>query len=364
MKKRKAESRKQKESSPGSKKKATMKRAKADEEVEIVMSAARFEQKTSTDSLHAADSDDGGNESSATMTALEKKSDAPNASTPSLLAATIRSSSFKELGVSPWLINACQAMGIYHPTDIQRQAIPHILAGKEVIGQAKTGSGKTAAFLLPIMELLAVDPYGVFAIVLTPTRELAQQIHEQCTAFGKPMNLRSALVIGGLDILTQQLALSRQPHIVIATPGRLAHHITTHQTLQVEHLRFLVFDEADRLMEDCFAPELQTIDAVLPDHADRQSLFFSATLNDALAAQASRIFASQPTRAIISTRCRGTASPLRPSPSLAAPPSAKPRKPWWRNSINATCLFQSKSRRLIWFLCTSLSPAHDIYKYI
>lgn len=107
------------------------------------------------------------------------------------------------------------------PTPVQAHCIPKILAGHDVLGLAQTGSGKTAAFALPILHRLAQDPYGIFALVVTPTRELAYQLAEQFRALGSCLHLRCAVVVGGMDMLTQAKTLMGRPHVVIATPGRV-----------------------------------------------------------------------------------------------------------------------------------------------
>jgi ATP-dependent RNA helicase DDX49/DBP8 len=147
-----------------------------------------------------------------------------------------------------------------------------------VIACAKTGSGKTAAFALPILEELGKDPYGIFGLVLTPTRELAFQIAEQFRALAMSTSLRTCIVIGGLDMLTQSLELQKHPHIVIATPGRLADHLSSGLQANWKHLAFVVFDEADRLFDDCFDDDLDMIMSSLPEPERRQTLFFSATM--------------------------------------------------------------------------------------
>ena len=152
--------------------------------------------------------------------------------------------------------------------------------GKDCIGCAKTGSGKTAAFALPILDKLSDDPYGIFALVLTPTRELAFQIKDQFSAIGAHINVRVSVVIGGLDMMVQSQELARQPHVVVATPGRLADHISSGDGLKLDKIKFLVLDEADRLFEPCFEPDLATIFSSLP--TKRQTLLFSATLTDSI----------------------------------------------------------------------------------
>jgi ATP-dependent RNA helicase DDX49/DBP8 len=173
-------------------------------------------------------------------------------------------------------------MGYKAPTKIQTNCIPLVLAGKDVVGKAQTGSGKTAAFALPILSKLSADPYGVHTLVLTPTRELAFQIDEQFRAFGAHMNLSTCVVIGGLSSIMQLQELAERPHIVIATPGRLAWHIRNGGDVPIDDISFLVLDEADRLFEDSFAPELETICAHIPPPGQRQTLLFSATITKAV----------------------------------------------------------------------------------
>ena len=165
--------------------------------------------------------------------------------------------SFAELGLCDWLCQSTTAIGFARPFDIQRACIPAILAGRDVLGCAETGSGKTAAFALPILHHLSQDPYGVFAIVLTPTRELATQIAEQFSALGAAMGVRVALVIGGMNMMQQAATLAQRPHVVIATPGRLRHHLESAAPPAVGRALYLVLDEADRLMAPGFASELQ-----------------------------------------------------------------------------------------------------------
>ncbi|KAG0043013.1 hypothetical protein BGZ83_011940 [Gryganskiella cystojenkinii] len=187
--------------------------------------------------------------------------------------------SFAQLGLASWLVNALKAMSITSPSEIQTKCIPQILAGKDVIGGAKTGSGKTAAFALPILQKLSEDPYGVFAVILTPTRELAFQIAEQFNVLGKTINLKDVVVVGGLDMMTQAIALSKRPHIIIATPGRLRDHINSSgDSMNLSKVKFLVLDEADRLLTETFAEDLGGILEALPKK--RQTLLFTATMTD------------------------------------------------------------------------------------
>ncbi|KAK3097779.1 hypothetical protein FSP39_013126 [Pinctada imbricata] len=188
--------------------------------------------------------------------------------------------SFGDLGLNEWLSKQCSVMGLSRPTEIQVNCVSPILRGEDCIGCAKTGSGKTAAFALPILQKLSEDPYGIFALVLTPTRELAFQIAEQFNVLGKPINVRVTVITGGLDMMKQGLDLNVKPHIVISTPGRLADHLSSCDTFSLKKIKFLVLDEADRLIEDDFGEQLETIFKVLPKK--RQTLLFSATMTQTL----------------------------------------------------------------------------------
>ena len=135
---------------------------------------------------------------------------------------------------------------------MQASCIPAILAGRDCVGVAKTGSGKTLAFALPILHTLSADPYGIYALVLTPTRELAYQIADQFHVIGTGMRLRTCVVVGGRDTVLQSKDLDKRPHIVIATPGRLADHIENNSTFNLARVKYLVLDEADRLLEGIY----------------------------------------------------------------------------------------------------------------
>ncbi|CAG8453813.1 12049_t:CDS:2 [Acaulospora morrowiae] len=194
-------------------------------------------------------------------------------------ALTLNDCNFENLGLEAWLIQALNSMLIKRPTEIQVACIPKILSGRDCIGEAKTGSGKTAAFALPILQKLSEDPFGIFALVLTPTRELAFQIADQFRVLGKGINLKDCVVVGGLDMMEQALQLSRRPHVVIATPGRLVDHIhSSNVQANFNRVRFLVLDEADRLLSDTFAEDL----GVILDHipSKRQTLLFTATMTE------------------------------------------------------------------------------------
>ncbi|KAH3899324.1 probable ATP-dependent RNA helicase DBP8 [Saccharomycodes ludwigii] len=192
-------------------------------------------------------------------------------------------SDFKSLGVPKWLADSLNAMKITKPTEIQKHCIPEILSGKDCIGGAKTGSGKTIAFAAPMLSRWSEDPSGMFGLILTPTRELAMQIAEQFTALGSSMNIRVCICVGGEDIVKQAIELERKPHFIIATPGRLAHHVLNGGDQVVKGLKrvkFLVLDEADILLTNTFSSDLVRCVSALPPKDKRQNLLFTATMTD------------------------------------------------------------------------------------
>ncbi|RMD40245.1 hypothetical protein DV735_g4884, partial [Chaetothyriales sp. CBS 134920] len=191
---------------------------------------------------------------------------------------------FDALGVSPWLVHSLRAMAITNPTQIQQSCIPEILKGRDCIGGSRTGTGKTVAFAVPILQQWSRDPLGVYAVVLTPTRELALQIYEQFLALGASQSLKAVLITGGSDMREQAIALSRRPHVVVATPGRLADHILTsgpETTAGLKRCKVVVLDEADRLLapgHGSMLPDLNTCLSYLPDSRSRLTLLFTATV--------------------------------------------------------------------------------------
>jgi ATP-dependent RNA helicase RhlE len=182
--------------------------------------------------------------------------------------------SFADLNLSEKTLHALERAGFEHPTPIQAQAIPPALDGKDVIGAAATGTGKTAAFLLPILERLT-GKTGTRALVLAPTRELALQIGEELARFGKGRHVRGAVVIGGVGMGNQTAAFRERREVIIATPGRLVDHLAQ-GTAQLGDIEVLVLDEADRMLDMGFKPQLTRILARLPKV--RQTLLFSATM--------------------------------------------------------------------------------------
>ncbi|HYS70892.1 MAG TPA: DEAD/DEAH box helicase [Thermoplasmata archaeon] len=185
-------------------------------------------------------------------------------------------STFEQLGLEPALLRAVAALGYEHPTPIQREGIPPILAGRDVVGTAQTGSGKTAAFLLPILQRLAHESGGrTRVLVLTPTRELAAQIEEALHGLGRGGRVRGKAVYGGVGMEPQTHALRAGVDVVVATPGRLLDHMGR-RNVDFRGLQVLVLDEADRMLDMGFLPDVRRIVDAVP--RDRQTLLFSATM--------------------------------------------------------------------------------------
>ena len=184
--------------------------------------------------------------------------------------------SFSELTISPSTKERLASAGFTIPTPIQAAAIPEALAGKDVLATAQTGTGKTLAFLIPIIEhLLQNDAAGVAALVLVPTRELAMQVAEQYDALRRKKLPPAALVVGGLPEVQQLSALRKGARLVVATPGRLEDYLGR-QLINFRNLRILILDESDRMLDMGFLPSIRRIVGVLPK--DRQTMCFSATL--------------------------------------------------------------------------------------
>ncbi|PWN91910.1 DEAD-domain-containing protein [Acaromyces ingoldii] len=194
-----------------------------------------------------------------------------------------KAKTFGGLGLSSLLVRSLAHLSITTPTAIQAESIPLILSGNDLIGGSPTGSGKTLSFALPILQKLQRDMVGGYAVVLTPTRELAVQLHEQFVAVGAgaDIGLRVSLVLGGMDMLKQSEELSRgRPHIIVATPGRLVDILKSGagEDWGLQRCKFVVLDEADRLLTATFGPELSYLFGVLPPARARQTLLFTATL--------------------------------------------------------------------------------------
>jgi len=221
---------------------------------------------------------------------------------------------FSQFTLDPALLRGISRLGFTDPTPIQAAALPHALAGRDVLAAAMTGSGKTAAFALPVLQRLLAGPTGrTRALILTPTRELAAQVHEHLTALGRDTRVRAATVFGGVGAQPQARALRAGVAVVVATPGRLLDHLRS-GAAQLGGVEVLVLDEADRMLDMGFLPDIRRILAHLP--ARRQTLLFSATL-PAPIVELSRSLLSDPARIGVERRAEpatGVSQALLPVP--------------------------------------------------
>ncbi|XP_064613929.1 probable ATP-dependent RNA helicase DDX47 isoform X1 [Liolophura sinensis] len=224
---------------------------------------------------------------------------------------------FSQLGVIDVLCEACQQLKWKTPSKIQQEAIPVALAGNDVIGLAETGSGKTGAFALPILQALLASPQRLFALILTPTRELAFQISEQFEALGTTIGVKCAVVVGGIDMMTQSLMLAKKPHVIIATPGRLVDHLENTKGFSLRSLKYLVMDEADRILNMDFEQEVwiainstqilyedlsTTVDKILKViPRERKTYLYSATMTKKVA-KLQRASLQNPVKVEVSTK--------------------------------------------------------------
>ena len=206
---------------------------------------------------------------------------------------------FNELGLHTSLLQALEETGYTTPTPIQAQAIPLAMAGRDVLGIAQTGTGKTAAFALPILHKLANSPGrpprgGMRCLVLSPTRELASQIADSFKTYGKHMGLSVVTVFGGVGHAPQIRDLARGVDIVVATPGRLQDHLDSRHA-RLDHVQVMVLDEADQMLDKGFLPPIRKILRATPPTGERQTLFFSATMPTEIAKLAGEML-SNPAR--------------------------------------------------------------------
>jgi len=187
--------------------------------------------------------------------------------------------SFKELGLCEELCAAVDELGYKHPTKIQRESLPYSLQGKDIIGLAETGSGKTASFALPVIQSLLANPQRNYALVLAPTRELSIGIAEQFEALGAKIGLKTCVLVGGLDITQQAMNLSRnRPHIIVGTPGRVADHLENTKGFNLKGIKYLILDEADKLLEMDFEKQINQIVGAAP--RTRSTYLYSATMTN------------------------------------------------------------------------------------
>ena len=206
---------------------------------------------------------------------------------------------FAGLGVMKELCEACEQLKWVTPSRIQQEAIPLALDGRDIIGLAQTGSGKTAAFALPILQALWERPCGLFACVMAPTRELAFQISEQFEALGGAIGVKCTVVVGGMDMMSQAIALAKGPHIVVATPGRLMDHLEHTKGFSLRNMKYLVMDEADRLLDMDFGPIIDKLLGVIP--RERHTYLFSATMTSKVE-KLQRASLTNPARVAVSTK--------------------------------------------------------------
>ena len=190
---------------------------------------------------------------------------------------------FNTLGIAPKLLEVLKHLQFTTPTPIQHQCIPAALEGKDIVGIAQTGTGKTLAFGIPMLQLLGRNKGQ--GLILLPTRELALQVNEVLQTIGKQLGLRTAVLIGGASSREQVLAMRRGPHVIVSTPGRLIDHLQQ-KNLTLENVKIIVLDEADRMMDIGFMPQIKQILSAAPK--ERQTLMFSATMPNAIAEMAAR----------------------------------------------------------------------------
>ena len=197
-------------------------------------------------------------------------------STEDLLKNDDQSCTFASIGLCSEIVDITKQINWSQPTKIQQEAIPPALKGKDVVGLAETGSGKTGAFVLPILEKLLDVNQRKFALCMAPTRELALQINEEFRNLGATIGIKTACIYGGVDMMEQAMQLAQNPHIIIATPGRLVDHLEKTKGFNLKSIKFLVLDEADKMLEQNYQVEVDKILGLLP--RSRQTLFFSATM--------------------------------------------------------------------------------------
>ena len=217
-------------------------------------------------------------------------------------AKSSASVSFQQMNLSRPILRGLANVGFNTPTLIQQKTIPVALLGKDVVGGAVTGSGKTAAFIVPILERLLFRPKKVpisRVVILCPTRELAMQAHSVAVKLAAYTDIKFALAVGGLSLKVQEAELKKRPDVIIATPGRFIDHMRNSQGFSVESIEIVVMDEADRMLEDGFADELNEIINTIPK--SRQTMLFSATMTDSVD-KLIRLSLQRPVRIMVDTK--------------------------------------------------------------
>ena len=207
---------------------------------------------------------------------------------------------FSELGIAPKLLEALTARGLVNPTPIQAKAIPVALEGKDMIGIAQTGTGKTLAFSIPMIQSISKSKGR--GLIILPTRELALQVEEELQKIAKHIGLRTTVLIGGQSMRPQLDSIRRNPHVIVATPGRLIDHLDQ-KTVKLDNVKVLVLDEADRMLDMGFEPQIKRVLQTVP--AERQTMLFSATMPPEIIGIANK-YMEMPTR--IEVAAAGTAS--------------------------------------------------------
>jgi ATP-dependent RNA helicase DDX47/RRP3 len=252
------------------------------------------EKETTNDSKNAADTHTTDTVDTVVVDGVDTKKDVDES------ASILTEKSFQQLGVCEVLCDTCERLEWKTATRIQADVLPDALKGRDIIGLAETGSGKTGAFCIPVLQGILNKPVrGTAALILTPTRELAFQIHTVVQALGQAMGATSVCVVGGVDRTSQAIALARNPHVVIATPGRLVDHLKDTKGFHLRLVRYLVLDEADRMLSMDFEEELHQILDNIPE--ERQTLLFSATMTSQVA-KLQRASLHDPVRVEVSTK--------------------------------------------------------------
>ena len=195
---------------------------------------------------------------------------------PNIQSEYISSNTFKDFKIHPTIVTNLESKGYTSPTAIQDQAIPQILEGRDIVGLANTGTGKTGAFVLPIAEIMAQDKQLNHTLIITPTRELAEQVNEEFISFTKGMRLWSVVCVGGVNMGKQIREIRRGANVIIGTPGRLK-DLASKRILDLSKIKILILDEADQMLDMGFLPDMKEIIGMTPE--GRQVLCFSATMD-------------------------------------------------------------------------------------